>query len=544
RTNDDLNSANEELISGNEELQSMNEELETAKEELQSTNEELQSSNEEIQTAKEELQSTNEELETVNEELQRGNVRLSEANDDLLNVLASVDIAIIIVDPERRVRRFTPKARAVMKLIPGDVGRPIADLQPSVDVTGLDAMIAEVIETLAVREAEVHHPDGTSYRMQIRPYRTMDHKISGAVIAFVDITAIRAARDHAAAIVGTVPTPLVVVDDRLLVRSANPALFAMFDVTASALTGRAFLEVGDWHPPGLQARLEEVAATGAGFENLELEFRGRGGDLVLRVGARTLPAAGPRLILIAIADITEHRRLEQARAAAQRERDAFLDAVSHELRTPLSAILLWAEALRSLEDGDPQRLHAIETIEHSARAETQLVDDLLDLALSRTSELAVKLVAVDPSTIVEAAIEAARPEADSKRISIETTLAAGPPIAADPVRLRQIAANLLSNAIKFTPDGGKVAIALALDRGAMELRVRDTGPGIPPEFLSRAFDAFSQADSSLTRSHHGLGIGLALVRHFVVRQGGTIDVASPGTGHGTTFTVRIPADPA
>ena len=517
------------------------EELGAANEELQSTNEELQSTNEELQTAKEELQSTNEELETVNEELQRGNANLREANDDLVNVLASVDIAIIIVDPDRQVRRFTPKARAVMNLIPGDIGRPIADLQPSVELAGLDAMIAEVIDTLAVRESEVHHLDGTTYRMQIRPYRTTDHKISGAVVAFVDITALRAARDHADAIVGTVPTPLVVVDDRLVMRSANPAFRAMVDARANAVTGRSLLEVGEWRPPTLQAHLEQVVATGAGFENLELEFRGRTGDLVLRIGARTLPPDAAGLILVAIADVTEHRRLEQARAAARRERDAFLDSVSHELRTPLSAILLWAEALRGLDHADPRRLRAIDTIEASARAETQLVDDLLDLALSRTSELTVKLGSVDPSAIVEAAVDAVRPVADAKRIAIETALTTGPRIAADPRRLRQIASNLLGNAIKFTPEGGKVTVALERDRGAMELRIRDTGPGIPPEFLPRVFEAFSQADSSSTRSHDGLGIGLALVRHLVVRQGGTIDVASPGAGRGTTFTVRLPA---
>src|SRR6185436_3375445 len=124
------------------------------------TSEELGISNEELQSTNEELQSTNEELQTVNEELQRGNVNLREANDDLVNVLTSVDIAIIIVDLERQVRRFTPKARAVMRLIPGDVGRPIADLQPSVEVAGLDGMIAEVIESLVVHESEVLHRDG------------------------------------------------------------------------------------------------------------------------------------------------------------------------------------------------------------------------------------------------------------------------------------------------------------------------------------------------------------------------------------------------
>jgi two-component system CheB/CheR fusion protein len=517
------------------------EELGITNEELQSANEELQSTNEELQTAKEELQSTNEELETVNEELQRGNVQLREINDDLVNVLTSVDIAIIIVDAERRVRRFTPKARAVMKLIPGDIGRPIADLQPSVAVPGLEELIVDVIESLAVHESEVHHPDGTCYRMQIRPYRTADHKISGAVISFVDITVLRAARDSAAAIVETVPTPLVVLDDRLRVESANHAFYAAFQVAASTVVGRGLLELGEWRDPALQARLESVVATGISFDDVEVEFRSRAGERVLRLGARPLPPIEHRLILIGIADVTERRRLEQAREAAARERDMFVDAVSHELRTPLSAILLWAEALRELDRDDSRFTQAIEIITQSARCEAQLVDDLLELALSRTSELAVKLEAIDPSSIVQAAVDAARPDAEHKQIAIETALASGSRIAADPRRLKQITANLVGNAIKFTPAGGRVAVALALHDGAMELRVHDSGPGIPSEFLARVFEPFSQADHSRTRAHPGLGIGLALVRHFVERQGGSIDVASPGEGRGTTFTVRIPS---
>jgi two-component system CheB/CheR fusion protein len=517
------------------------EELGVTNEELQSTNEELQSTNEELQTAKEELQSTNEELETVNDELQRGNLQLHEANDDLVNVLTSVDIAIIIVDTERRVRRFTPKARAVMKLIPGDVGRPIADLQPSVAVPGLDEVIARVIESLVVHEAEVHHPDGTWYRMQIRPYRTAEHKISGAVAAFIDITALRAARNFAAAIVETVPIPLVVLDDRLRVESANRAFYAAFQLAPSAVVGTALLGHGEWRDPALQARLESVVTAGDSFDDVEVELAIRAGERVVRLGARALPPIEQRLILLAIADVTERRRVEQAREAAARERDAFLDAVSHELRTPLSAILLWAQALRDIDRDDPRWLEAIETIMRSARVEAQLVDDLLELALSRTSELAVKLESIDPSSIVQSVVDAARPDADDKQIALETALTSGSRVAADPRRLKQITANLVGNAIKFTPAGGKVSVALALHDGLMELRVRDSGPGISSEFRAQLFEPFSQADRSRTRAHPGLGIGLALVRHFVERQGGSVDVTSPGDGLGTTFTVRIPS---
>ena len=166
RTNDDLGSANEELVSGNEELQSMNEELETAKEELQSTNEELT---------------------TVNDELHSRNQDVTQANSDLLNLLITVDIPIIILDVERRIRRFTPKARSIFNVLPSDTGRLIDDIKPNIVVPDLDAQIAEVIETMAVKESEVQDRAGRWYRLQIRPYKNTDNKIDGAILSLVDI---------------------------------------------------------------------------------------------------------------------------------------------------------------------------------------------------------------------------------------------------------------------------------------------------------------------------------------------------------------------
>ncbi|HWO19930.1 MAG TPA: chemotaxis protein CheB [Kofleriaceae bacterium] len=518
------------------------EELGITNEELQSSNEELQSTNEELQTAKEELQSTNEELETVNEELQRSNQLLRSANDDLVNVLAGVEIAIIIVDTERRIRRFTPRAREVMKLLPTDIGRPIADLQPSVTVAGLDAMITGVIDRLEVRESEVRHDDGTSYRMQIRPYRTADHVIDGAVIAFVDITALRGARDRATTIVETVPTPLVVLDERLHVQSANGAFYRAFATTQHDVAGRALLELGEWRPPALRARLEEVVASGLGFQDLEALHRGAAGERILRISASPIPPADDRRsILIGIADDTERRRFEQAREAANQDRAVFLDVVSHELRTPLSAILLWAQALRDLELDGPRRQQAIETILESARSEAEIVDDLLELVQSRSATLGVRLESLDPAPIIQAVVEQARGAAGDKRLVIDAAIAAGRRIDADPRRLKQLTSKLISNAIKFTPPGGRVWVTLAFGDGVVELCVRDTGPGIPPELLARVFEPFLQADGARTRPHGGLGIGLALVRYFVERQGGTIDVASAGDGQGTAFTVRFPS---
>lgn len=170
KTNDYLNAANEELVSGNEELQSMNEELETAKEELQSTNEELT---------------------TVNDELHTRNHELGAVNSDLLNLLSTVDVPVLILDVHRRIRRFTPKARGILNILPSDIGRPLDDIKPNLQVDNLEQRIAEVIDTITVHESEVQARDGRWYRMQIRPYKTVDNKIDGATLSLIDIDGLK-----------------------------------------------------------------------------------------------------------------------------------------------------------------------------------------------------------------------------------------------------------------------------------------------------------------------------------------------------------------
>ncbi len=170
RTNDDLNAANEELVTGNEELQSMNEELETAKEELQSTNEELT---------------------TVNDELNTRNQEVREINSDLMNILSTVDVPILILDRERRIRRFTPKARTIMNVLPTDLGRPLEDVKSNLQLGDLDQKISEVIETNQMHESEVQDRSGCWYRMQIRPYKTIENKIDGATLSLIDIDALK-----------------------------------------------------------------------------------------------------------------------------------------------------------------------------------------------------------------------------------------------------------------------------------------------------------------------------------------------------------------
>src|SRR2546421_1284155 len=228
RTNDDLGAANEELVSGNEELQSMNEELETAKEELQSANEELI---------------------TVNDELNSRNQELHLVNAELVNLLDTVDLPVVILDVDRRIRRFTPKARSLMNLLPSDLGRPIDDIRPHIDVTDLDRRIAESIATGSLKESEVQDREGRFYRMQIRPYRTADNRVDGAMVSMVDIYVLKHdvrdaewAADDAPGTVKAVQVPLVVLDERLRALSANEAFYVEFGVKPESTEGKTPFE--------------------------------------------------------------------------------------------------------------------------------------------------------------------------------------------------------------------------------------------------------------------------------------------------------------
>jgi two-component system CheB/CheR fusion protein len=182
-----------------EEQEATNEELRSANEEILSSNEELQSTNEELETAKEELQSANEELTTVNDELQNRNLELDQLNNDLRNLITSIHIPIVMLESDLRIRRYTPMAEKLLNLIPADVGRPISDLRTHIVVDGLERLISEVIDTVSMREQEVHDQEGRHYLMQIRPYKTADNKINGAVITFLEKEQQPAARHAASA---------------------------------------------------------------------------------------------------------------------------------------------------------------------------------------------------------------------------------------------------------------------------------------------------------------------------------------------------------
>jgi PAS domain S-box-containing protein len=240
-------------------------------------------------------------------------------------------------------------------------------------------------------------------------------------------------------------------------------------------------------------------------------------------------------------EVAEEQRLREVAEAQNRAKDEFLSIVSHELRTPLGAILGYSQMTRD----EPHNASAVsrncEIIERSARAQLQLVEDLLDTARIISGKLKLDLAQSDLRLLLEEAVDVVRPAAEIKQIDLTAEIDKAPrKLLCDAMRLRQVVWNLLHNAIKFTPKSGRVALRVERARGRVRLIVSDNGRGIAPDFLPAIFDRFSQSDMSITRRHGGLGLGLALVKQLVEMHGGTITAASEGEGLGATFTVTLP----
>jgi signal transduction histidine kinase len=219
-----------------------------------------------------------------------------------------------------------------------------------------------------------------------------------------------------------------------------------------------------------------------------------------------------------------------------------LATVSHELRTPLNAVVGWSRLLRMGQLDQEGMNHALEVIERNALMQKQIVEDLLDVSRIVTGKLRINTQPVDLLLVIHAAIDAIRPAAEAKKIEIRMHFEAPDLIVrADVERLQQVFWNLLANAVKFTPSQGVIEVHLRHEDSQAEIRIEDSGPGVPPEFLPRIFERFSQADGSSTRKHGGLGLGLAIVRHLVELHGGTVQAGNRDENGGAVLAVRLPA---
>ena len=564
--------ANQERAAAGEYLQAVtqeqeytNQDLKVANEEILSSNEELQSINEELETAKEEIQATNEELKTTNEELRSRNLELHDVNNDLTNLIASIDIPILMLTNDLRVRRFTPTAQKLLNFIPTDVGRPFRDINANLNIPNLEELIVEVINTLKSIVLEVQTNGGYWYNLHIRPYRTIDNRIDGAVVVLIDIDALKrsaanleSARNYAEAIVETVQVPLLVLNSDLRVKKANRAFYRTFEVSSRDTINSSIFDLGngEWNFSSLRVLLADVLAKDTEIQGFEVthSFEQIGQKTMLLNACKILHKDSIQLLL-SIEDITARKLLEQQRdralmqeqtarytaEVANMAKDEFLSIVSHELRNPLTAILGWVQLLRKRGFDQAKTDHALETIDRSARAQNKLIEDLLETSRITAGKFQLNVSAIALNPVISSAIEIARISANAKNIGIETVFTPETvSVSGDRDRLQQIISNLLTNAIKFTPSGGQVTVSLECIGSLAQIQVSDTGQGISADFLPFVFERFRQANSTSTRSEGGLGLGLSIVEHLVGLHGGTVSAASPGEGKGSTFTVQLP----
>jgi signal transduction histidine kinase/ActR/RegA family two-component response regulator len=302
-----------------------------------------------------------------------------------------------------------------------------------------------------------------------------------------------------------------------------------------AETARAVSERKDYTIRAAKGGSDELGRLVDDFNEMLVQIQERDSELQKEIRVREWAEQERERLLVA--EQAARRQAEEA----NRTKDEFLATLSHELRTPLNAILGWGQVLRSGTLDGPTASRALETIERNAKAQAQLIADLLDVSRIITGKLRLDVKPVDLPHIIEAALDSVRPAAGAKDIQLAVSVSPlASPVLGDGDRLQQVVWNLLSNAIKFTPRGGRVEVRLRELAPNAVIQVTDSGIGIRADFLPHVFDRFRQAESSHTRVHGGLGLGLSIVRHLMELHGGTVEVDSSGEGQGSTFTVKLP----
>jgi PAS domain S-box-containing protein len=347
-----------------------------------------------------------------------------------------------------------------------------------------------------------------------------------------------------AAIVESSDDAIVSKDLNGIIQTWNRAAERMFGFTEQEAVGRSITIIVPEERLDEETHVLSNIRAGRAVEHFETVRRHKDGHrLPISLSVSPIRDHGGRVIGASkiARDITEQKRLTEQLSRASRLKDEFLATLSHELRTPLNAILGYARMLRTAALDADRRDRALEIVERNAKTLAQLVADVLDVSRIVTGKLRLDVRTLDVVPIIDAAMDTVRPTFEAKGVTLARAFSESTgQVAADPDRLQQVVWNLLTNAVKFTPHGGRVEVRLEKVRSHLEISVRDTGVGIAREFVPYVFERFTQADGGVTRQFGGLGLGLALARHFVELHGGTIDAESEGQGRGSTFRVCLP----
>jgi len=532
-----------ELVATREYLQSIVADNAATLEELGAANEEAQAGNEELETAQEELESANEELNTLNEELKISNVEFSKVNRDLTNLLESISIPLVMVGRDLRIRRFTRAIEPMLNLIASDVGRSITDLQPRMELPDLRRLLLDAMEGGNRSPRDIRDPHGRWYSVRILPSVGPSGKIDGAVLMLIDIDSAKRGLDFAEAIVETVREPLVILDQNLRVIKANKTFYETFQASREETEQRLIYDLGNgqWNIPKLRELLENVLPAHATFRDFEVthEFEHVGRKVMLLNGSEIFnPSSQARTILLAIEDVTDRKQAEEALRTTNAELQHFAYALTHDLQEPLRMVVNFTELLGREYAGKLGK-EADTFISYSVEGALRI--EALLKALLAYWEVAEReqngFAAVDSGAVLaKALLNLQAAIAQSGAVVTSDPL---PTVLAEEVTLMQIFQNLISNSIKYR--GGKtprIHVSAERDAGGWLFAVRDNGVGIDPKYAERVFGMFKRLHGS---EIPGTGIGLALVKKIVERQGGRIWVESEA-GKGATFKFTIPGN--
>jgi two-component system CheB/CheR fusion protein len=526
----------------------------SAYEDIISSNEDLRSMNEELDTVKEELQSTNEELVTVNEELRQRNIELNTTNNDLSNLLSSSQIPILMLGCDLRIRHFTLPAEKAFNLSLSDMGRSILGVKLAISVPRLREMLRGVIDEGLMRGLEVQDRSGRWFDMWIRPYRTGQGKIGGAVLSLVDITekkvrdlAVQEARDYAEAIIDTIKAGLLVLDARLKVVKVNRSFLETFALAPAKVQGQSILELsgGAWDAPGLRERLESAARKGEPFTDWEGDFELPGdGRRTMAVSGRIIPRGAGRgnNVLVVIENVSLRKQAAEAESLRKSEgrQRAFVANVSHELMTPITAIKGYSEALVSGGSASPaQRLKFAQIIEKNADRLTQLVEDIMELSNFESGRKKTTAEDIPLRTFIRKLVLSLTPLARKQAIAISVDVPSDLAVRIDRAQLAQVLQNLCENAIKYNRRKGRIVISARLEGKNAVVSIQDTGIGIAAKDLGRIFERFHRADNARVRVARGSGLGLSIVKTILGSHGCRIWTESV-EGKGSTFSFTLP----
>lgn len=538
-----------------EEQEAATEELKSAHEEVQSSNEELQSTNEELLTAKEELQSTNEELTTVNDEMQSRNTELQQINNDLTNLLSSVNIPIVMLGNDVRIRRFTPQAEKIFNLLPTDVGRPVSDFRLKINLPDLEELCQEVIDSLVPREREVQDAENRQYQMWVRPYRTADNRIDGVVLAMFDITERKeAAEARYKKLFETSKDGIIIADaESGEILDTNPTIAKTFGYTRAQLLGTKFpesrlfrdTEIGE----SIQAELHERES----LQKSMTMVAAAGEPVAVDITASLYSEGDRKVIQFNIRDISARKRSEEQMHRSQEElREAqkleavgkLAGGVAHDFNNILTTVVGYTDLLRNRLAQDPSAVELLDQVRAGADRAATLTRQLLAFGRKQV----YNPVVLDANAAVEETRQIVSVMMNN-RIELEWKLdpAAGR-IRMDRTQLEQVVLNLALNARDAMPDGGKLTIATAKVNADQEftarhpnvpsgkyaaITVQDSGSGMDEETRAHLFEPF------FTTKGSGVGLGLATVYHIVKQSGGYVSAYSE-LGVGSTFTLYFP----